>query len=111
GKTKDSPDYLAYSDHSIVGENPFVCGFEMTDKELQEIDFQPEDDSASKPMISRCVRIYYEIAYQPYKEHGFNVTSTLNWVTAIHNNISTLYANDNISISLNSTMVWKIGRA
>ncbi|HLU81328.1 MAG TPA: T9SS type A sorting domain-containing protein [Flavobacteriaceae bacterium] len=106
GKTKDSSDYLAYSDHTLVGKNPFVCGFEMTDKQIEQINFQPENNTGSKPMISRCIRLYYEVAYQPYLDHGSNVTSTLNWLTGIHNNISTLYANDNITVSLNSTMVW-----
>jgi len=52
------------------------------------------------------VRVYYEVAYQPYLENNSDVNATVNWVTSIHNNISTLYANDDIQIALSEIMVW-----
>ena len=58
-------------------------------------------------MTEKCVRVYYEIAYAPYKQNGLDETKTLNWLTAIHNNIATLYTNDYIRTSLSKVMIWK----
>jgi hypothetical protein len=104
GKVRNSSDYLSYADHTLTKENPFVCGVEELP---QKQGIPSQNNTAGKSsMTTNCVKIYYEVAHQLYIENASDVTTTLNWITAVHNNISTLYANDNISISLSSTMVW-----
>lgn len=106
GKVKNASDYLSYSSHTLVGENPFRCGFDGLEENQKRMVSQETATTAQKSNTINCVRVYYEVAYQPYVEHFWNITATLDWLTAVHNNISTLYANDNITVSMSSTMVW-----
>ncbi|SMC32432.1 M12 family metallo-peptidase [Moheibacter sediminis] len=105
GKSKDKRDFLAYSDKNILGSNPFVCGVDEIPENRQTPSFQLEMLSKAE-MTEKCVRIYYEIANAPFLENGSSETETMNWITAIHNNINTLYANDDIQISLSEVMIW-----
>lgn len=105
GKTKDSGDYVSYNDQNLKGENPFSCSAdELPENKASQISFDP--NTVSSKATANCVRIYYEAGYGPYTQNGSNVTTTVNWVTAMHNNISTLYANDGITVSLSEVFVW-----
>lgn len=105
GKAENSNDYIAYTDHTLTKPNPFRCA---TDKlpENQERQFSVGENSTGKTMTTNCVRIYYEIAYQPFVDNGQSTTATVNWITAVHNNIATLYANDNIQTALSNILIW-----
>jgi len=105
GKTKSDGDLVVYSDKNLSAENPFECGVDEL-KENQEYISQFTNDMLSKTLTENCVRIYYEIAYQPYLNNGSDETETLDWLSGIHNNISTLYSNDDITISLSEVMIW-----
>lgn len=105
GKTKDKQDFISYSDRNLLGANPFVCGVDEIAENRETPSFQPEMLSKAQ-MTEKCVRVYYEIANAPYLENGSSETETLNWITSIHNNINTLYENDDIQISLSEVMIW-----
>lgn len=107
GKLKNGAQYVSYSDHTLTKANPFECGVE----ELPEIEGLKNDTDYSTYTTDateedNCVKIYYEVAYAPYQNNGESVDQTVNWLTAVHNNINTLYENDEISISLNEIVVW-----
>ncbi|WP_304344440.1 M12 family metallo-peptidase [Chryseobacterium koreense] len=106
GKTKNSEDYVSYNDQKLKGTNPFTCGADdLPENQNAGISYDP--NMASKALLTdNCVRIYYEVGYGPYQQNGSNVTTATNWVTAMHNNISTLYANDGVNVALSSVMVW-----
>jgi len=106
GKAKNKQDFVAYSDKNLLGQNPFVCGVdELTENQNQNISF--DNDMLSKvQMTENCVRIYYEITNAAYLINGSDETETLNWITAIHNNIHTLYENDDIRVALSEVMIW-----
>lgn len=105
GKLKNSDDFISYSDYLMNATNPFTC-------EMESLPTSP--DSYPKPTAKTsadedfepCVRIYYEIAHAVYLENHSNADHTLNWLTSIHNNINTLYENDDLNISLNEIMIW-----
>ncbi|GEN74698.1 M12 family metallo-peptidase [Chryseobacterium hagamense] len=108
GKVKNSKDFVSYSDAKLTGLNPFVCGVdELSENHKQKISFDPSaQNHTAKLLTQNCVRIYYEIGNTPYVNNGSDVTTTTNWLTAIHNNISTLYTNDDIKIALNEIYIW-----
>src|SRR5690606_27981320 len=66
--------------------------------------YDPQTMTAKK--TDNCVRIYYEAGFGPYSLNGSSVPNTTNWVTGMHNNVSTLYANDGITVALSEIMVW-----
>lgn len=108
GKVKNSEDFVSYSDAKLTGINPFICGAdELAENQKQKIAFDPEaGKNTGKVLTQNCVRIYYEVCYAPYTNNGSSTTTTTNWLTAVHNNIATLYNNDDVKIALNEIYIW-----
>ncbi len=105
GKAKDSEDFVSYTDLKLKSGNPFVCGFdEIAENQKQKVSFDPKTKTDKK--TSTCVRIYYELCYKPYQNNGSNVTNTTNWITAVHNNIGTLYNNDDVKTAVSEVYIW-----
>ena len=105
GKAKNSEDFVSYSDSKLTGANPFSCDVDgLKENQIQRPAFNPDQTSSKK--TSNCVRIYYEAGYGPYTQNGSNTTTTTNWVTAMHNNVSTLYTNENVNVALSEVFVW-----
>ncbi|GGZ51151.1 hypothetical protein GCM10008088_11220 [Mesonia mobilis] len=104
GKLKNSEDYIAFAEHDLTGTNPFDCGLDVIEKNVTENTDQNFDTNLSS--TSKCVKIYYEVGHEPYLQNNSDYAQTINWVSALHNNIATLYANDGINISLSEVMIW-----
>ena len=105
GKAKNSEDFVSYNDARLKGENPFSCeADELPENQKLSISYNP--DTMTDKKTDNCVRIYYEAGFGPYTQNGSDVTTTTNWVTSMHNNISTLYANDGITVALSEIFVW-----
>ncbi|WP_312303085.1 T9SS type A sorting domain-containing protein [Chryseobacterium sp.] len=106
GKAKNADDFVSYSDSKLTGTNPFICGIdELKENQGQKISYDP-GLAQKKTLTQNCVRIYYEICYKPYQNNGCNTTTVTNWITAVHNNIATLYTNDDIRTALNEVYIW-----
>ncbi|MGG7469579.1 M12 family metallo-peptidase [Chryseobacterium arthrosphaerae] len=106
GKAKNADDFVSYSDSKLTGTNPFICGIdELKENQGEKISYDP-GLAQKKTLTQNCVRIYYEICYKPYQNNGSNTTTVTNWITAIHNNIATLYTNDDIRTALNEVYIW-----
>lgn len=108
GKSQDKQDYLTYSDKNLLGASGFHCGvdeLEHNRKISESISYDPLAQK-SQNMTEKCVRVYYELTKITYEMNGSDETATLNWITAIHNNIATLYDNDDIQTSLSEVKIW-----
>lgn len=106
GKALNSEDFVVYNDQKLTGKNPFICAAdEMMENEKQKIDYKPTGKAAV--MTNSCVRVYYEICYKPFQQNGSTVAATVNWISAVHNNINTLYVNDGVKMSLKTVFVWE----
>lgn len=106
GKAKNSEDFVSYNDMNLKASNPFKCGADelLENQKNTAPSYDPKTMTAKK--TDNCVRIYYEVGFGPYTQNGSNVTTATNWVTAMHNNISTLYSNDGITVALSEVFVW-----
>lgn len=106
GKSIDSDDFVIYTDSKLTGVNPFICKTdELMQNEKDKISFDPRKNKAPT-QTQNVVRVYYEVCYNPYVQNGRSVTTTANWLTAIHNNIATLYSNDGIRTALHELFIW-----
>jgi len=106
GKAKSSQDFVSYSDYKLKSKNPFSCSAdELPENKINKPSFDPNAKKASKDANS-CIRIYFEVGYGPYTQNGSNVTSTSNWVTALFNNIKTLYDNESVKVAISEIYVW-----
>lgn len=100
GKIKGSNHFITYADHNLTKENPFMCGVDTLKENNESGKITESSTTANTNMTNNCVRVYYEVAYAPYTNNNSDTTETLNWLTAIHNNIATLYSNDDIQTAL-----------
>lgn len=106
GKVKNSEDFVSYSDSKLTGVNPFICGAdELKKNNDKKISFTPDLGKVITP-TENCVRVYYEATFRVYQNNSSNTTTVTNWLTAIHNNIATLYTNDNIRTALSEIYIW-----
>lgn len=106
GKATSSEDFVIYTDSKLTGANPFICKTdEMLQTEKEKITFNPKTSKAPT-QTQNVVRVYYEICYNPFVQNNSNVTTTTNWLTAIHNNIATLYTNDGVRTALHELFIW-----
>lgn len=107
GKAKQSEDFVVYNDQKLTGTNPFICATdELVNNEKQKISFDPNNSKVAD-VTNSCVRIYYEICYNAFLQNGSSVTNTINWISAVQNNVNTLYANDGVKMSLKSLYIWE----
>ena len=106
GKAKDSDDFISYNDQKMKGSNPFSCSADqvLENQSFQAPSYDPAMMTAKK--TDNCVRIYYETGYNIYTNKGSTVSNVIDWVSAMHNNISTLYNNDGITVALSEVFVW-----
>ncbi len=105
GKTKNSQDFVSYNDQKLKPKNPFSCSAdELPENGSQKISYDPRKKTSK--LTANCVRIYFEVGYGPYTQNGSNVTTTTNWVTALFNNIKTLYDNESVNVAMSSIFVW-----
>ena len=106
GKTKNSEDFVSYNDNRMKTANPFTCDADdlPENKNMDLPTYDPKTMTSKK--TDNCVRIYYETGFNIYSNFSSNTTTVTNWVTAMHNNISTLYTNDGITVALSEVFVW-----
>ena len=106
GKTSDSQNFVSYNDYKLKKSNPFTCGAEdlLQNQGIETPTYHPS--MLNSKMTENCVRIYYEAAYNIYTAKGSSISQTTDWVLAMHNNISTLFANDGITVALSEVFVW-----
>ncbi len=107
GKAKNSEDYVSYNEDKLKESNPFVCGTDdLVENHGAGTNYDPEMLTRNTTMTANCVRVYYEVGYNLYTLQGNNTTTVTNWVTAMFNNVKTLYNNDNISIAMSEMFIW-----
>lgn len=95
-------DYIIYSDGDMKVANTFGCQTKDVVKEI------PQANRNTQGVAPRCVTMYFEIDYNIYQQNGSNTTTTGNWLTARFHEVQTLYANDDMVVSLKSSFIWTV---
>lgn len=98
----NTSDYVIYSDADLTATGNLACHT----KEQVQTQLKTIKEGAKGVATSRCATIYFEIDHAIYTANGSDVTTTTNWMTAVFNNVQTLFGNDGIPISLKSTFIW-----
>lgn len=102
GKLADSDLHILYRDDAIMDKMPFECG---TDDSYVPYEQEDLEEIAGERALSDCVRLYLEVDYDIYQDKGSTVATT-DYVTGLFNQVSTLYANENINTSLSPLVIW-----
>ncbi|MEZ4983829.1 MAG: zinc-dependent metalloprotease [Saprospiraceae bacterium] len=101
--TEGSDRYVFYSDASLFQQQHFACATPDTGEgylreELSEMAEQARD-------LNDCVQIYFEVNYDIFQEKG-SVQAATQYVEALFNQVSLLYNNEQIKMSISEIMVW-----
>ncbi|MFP9112896.1 T9SS type A sorting domain-containing protein [Flavobacterium sp. RHBU_3] len=96
-------NYIVYSDKNMTVANNFVCN---TEDNNVVPGFMPHGKSVQEVESTRCVTVYFEIRYKLFEQNNYDTTLTSNWLTAMFNNVQTLYDNDGITTAIKSVYIW-----
>ncbi|WP_445453268.1 M12 family metallo-peptidase [Flavobacterium sp. 25HG05S-40] len=99
-KQNNQTDYIVYSDAKMKVLNDLDCHFKD-----DSLPVSSKNDNRNG-LSDRCVSLYFEVDYNLFTENNSNTTTTTNWMTSVFNNVQTIYANDNITVSLKSIYIW-----
>ncbi len=95
--------YILYSDKDLHAPLPAVCGATEPLGYTEKI--REYAQTAAKPTADKCVRVYLECDYALNQNKG-GVAGATNFITAVFNNLATLYANEQITTVISQVFVW-----
>ncbi|MBP6566854.1 MAG: T9SS type A sorting domain-containing protein [Saprospiraceae bacterium] len=104
GKLENSPEHILYQDDQISEKFNFDC--QAKDKETEYTTDQLNGTNTGSRALSDCVRLYLEVDYDIYVNKGSTTTAVTNYITGIFNQVSTLYANEQINTVVSEIVVW-----
>lgn len=94
--------HVLYRERDLLGTNAFACG-------TPDAPYDPHDHgtTTSDDRSTRCVRWYWEAAYDIFQNKG-SIANTVNYMTGLFNQSATIFANDGVDVSLLETFVWDV---
>ncbi len=95
--------HVYYREADLLATNGAVCAT-LDDGSIPEL-HERRDQGGAKTI--RCVHIYWEAAYDIFQNKG-SVANVTSYLTGLFNQMTTLYANDGVQISLNEIFVWDV---
>ena len=101
GPLKNSSDYIVYSDAKMKVPHPFQCLTDDGPAMMRQARSVPNTTQSAK-----CATTYFEMDYNLYQENGSDTTTATNWMTAVYNNVQTLFENDGITIAFRTLLIW-----
>ena len=102
GKLDNTETHILYEDDELLKKMPFECG---TDDNFKPYHQEELEALAGERALSDCVRLYLEVDYDIYQDKG-STTATSDYITGLFNQVSTMYANENINTSLSPLVIW-----
>lgn len=97
-------DYVFYNDKELVPVFSYECG-SNTLSPVQEYKNNIQNNQNPVTFSLKCVDWYYEIDYDIFVGKG-SLANVNSYIQGIFNQVSTLYNNDGVSITLQTLYVW-----
>lgn len=102
GKMEDgSGEHILYRITDLKTNLPFECSAD-DDAVLPDAETPAEERGVG----CKTVNVYFECDYKLYTDKGSSTTNVTNYVTGLFNQISTLYANENVGIAISQMNIW-----
>lgn len=101
GKLEDNSAHIIYETEDLIHHYDLDCATpdDAVDYTPQELNYE------SITRSENCVELYIEVDYDIYQGKG-GTTGASNFVTGFMNQVITMYANENISCTLNPLYIW-----
>ncbi|MBL0341169.1 MAG: T9SS type A sorting domain-containing protein [Bacteroidetes bacterium] len=99
----NSNEYVFYNDHEMLQPFTFNCGANTLNM-VQE--YQHNNQNNNPGILStKCVDWYYETDYDVFVGKG-SLANVNSYIQGVFNQVSTMYDNDGVSITLQTLYVW-----
>ncbi|MCB0638624.1 MAG: T9SS type A sorting domain-containing protein [Lewinella sp.] len=98
-----SGQHIIYDDDQLMRELGVDCGT-FDDGTPYTISELREPPTGSRD-LSDCVRLYYEVDFDIFLSKG-GMNGTINFISGIHNQIATMYANELINTLVSEVFIW-----
>ncbi|MCO6461689.1 MAG: fibronectin type III domain-containing protein [Saprospiraceae bacterium] len=102
-KTDQRNTYLLYSDRDLQVKKPADCKTVEPEGYAEEVAKYLAESLETRD--AKCFKQYLECDYALFTDKG-SVDATVDWVTAVYNNVAALYANENLSTQISEVYVW-----
>jgi hypothetical protein len=103
GKLQDSDQYIFYQDDQLPTQKNNQCAT------LDEAGIYTKEELGSNHgsrALTDCVRLYLEVDNDIYINKGSSNANVTTFVTGIFNNVSALYANEQINTVISEIVIW-----
>jgi len=102
---KKSGRHIFYNDKSLKEKMDFQCGTDGPGRTNYDPEILSQPPKTAIRSEDECVRLYFETEHDIFQTRG-SVASVESFVTAVFNQVATLYQNENIATSLSEIFVW-----
>lgn len=103
-KPNNKTEYILYSDKNLeMPQQPGCAAQEpigYTEKVREAL-----QESGNKTTADKCVKVFLECDYALNQNKG-GVTGATNFITAVFNNVATIYANEQVATAISEVFVW-----
>ncbi|MFT7001281.1 MAG: hypothetical protein ACJAVW_002308 [Spirosomataceae bacterium] len=104
-KNTGTNTHIIYSTEDIPNDTPFEED-EVLIRNLDDGTKKQINENRTSTTCTPLVRIYLEADNKMYTDWGSSVTTVVNQMTAIFNEVAILYANESVNIGLSGIFVW-----
>lgn len=101
GQLKGESEYIFYGENALDGHNAFEC--DTRGEPSPRVERREESDE--RELIEDCASIYFEVDYDLFLDKG-GVTETVDYMTALFNEIQLLFEIDGMTIYMSDIKVW-----
>ncbi|MEM6319170.1 MAG: zinc-dependent metalloprotease [Bacteroidota bacterium] len=106
GKRKGVETHVLYNDRNLLLDAPQGCAVGEGQQLIKSGLRHQVEDNARSSMMNKCIPIYVECDYDMYQKQGNSEANVIAFVSALVNETATIYANEQIDISLSDVKVW-----
>jgi len=103
---KATSEYTLYRENDLKVKNPMTCATPDTDFPAAVHSSGMNTPQARGQVVGEPVEIYFECDYSLYQEKGNSTVNVINFVLGFFNNVSLLYANEDIKVQVSQLTVW-----
>lgn len=100
---KQKQQYILYNDKNLKKKNPFQCGME---DEHYRLDEGYTFGQTAPQRSTACLDLYMECDFATFNDLGSSLANAQDYISALFNEVSTIYQNEAITLRLSQIHVW-----
>ncbi len=100
-------NYIFYNDRDLYVKNNFKCDVDDFGK-MRKNNYTRELYNIDNPTSRNPVRVYFVADYQMYLDFNFNISSVSNYISAVFNEVATIYQNEFLQVQISSIYVYTV---